>query len=342
MKAVLKQPPKMVARLNKVKEYPQLEDLEITPSAEEQNFKSNKYGYDNVKVRAVKGEELNIVPTMETQEYKGLYEKVNVNAIESEEMTITPTTTEQIKEGLYNKVTVAGDNNLIADNIKDGVSIFGVVGTAKTTNLKITSGNYLFYNGARADYINEICKLCENITWASYMFYSCPLGELDLNNLDLSSLEYASNMFNYANTIEKIAVKNANNIKEMDYMFANSSFKEIDLSELDFSKVINIRYAFNSCWSLVTLKTFKNLGKGFTNKSNNYRNYVHDMSTCGNITYESLIDLITNGLYDLNLTYNVANGGTLYTQKLVLGSTNMAKLTSEEIAIATNKGWTVS
>ena len=45
---------------------------------------------------------------------------------------------------------------------------------------------------------------------------------------------------------------------------------------------------------------------------------------------------------DKHTSYDVANGGTLYTQQLVLGSTNMAKLTAEEIAIATNKGWTVS
>ena len=46
---------------------------------------------------------------------------------------------------------------------------------------------------------------------------------------------------------------------------------------------------------------------------------------------------VINNLYDLNLTYNVANGGTLYTQSLNLGSTNKAKLTAEEIAIATAK-----
>lgn len=50
---------------------------------------------------------------------------------------------------------------------------------------------------------------------------------------------------------------------------------------------------------------------------------------------------VINKLYDLNLTYDVANGGTLYTQVLSLGDTNKEKLTAEEIAIATNKGWTV-
>lgn len=32
---------------------PRLEDLEITPTMEEQNFKSKKDGYDNVKVKAI-------------------------------------------------------------------------------------------------------------------------------------------------------------------------------------------------------------------------------------------------------------------------------------------------
>ena len=32
---------------------PILEDLEVTPTEEEQNFKSNKNGYNNVKVKAI-------------------------------------------------------------------------------------------------------------------------------------------------------------------------------------------------------------------------------------------------------------------------------------------------
>ena len=44
---------------------------------------------------------------------------------------------------------------------------------------------------------------------------------------------------------------------------------------------------------------------------------------------------IINGLYD------IATKGC-NTQSLTIGSTNVAKLTAEEIAIATNKGWTVS
>lgn len=44
---------------------------------------------------------------------------------------IIPTKEEQIKEGLFNKVTVKGDEELISENIKEGIEIFGVGGTFK-------------------------------------------------------------------------------------------------------------------------------------------------------------------------------------------------------------------
>lgn len=46
--------------------------------------------------------------------------------------TITPTTTDQTVNGnvfLVGAITVAGDANLLAENIKSGVTIFGVTGT---------------------------------------------------------------------------------------------------------------------------------------------------------------------------------------------------------------------
>ena len=72
-----------------------------------------------------------------------------------------------------------------------------------------------------------------------------------------------------------------------------------------------------------------------------YNNYKLNLTNCTYLSHESLVDIINN-LYDLNLTYNVENGGTLYAQRLVLGGTNLAKLTEEEIAIATSKGWNVT
>lgn len=50
-------------------------------------------------------------------------------ALPTEELSVTPTTKEQTYEGAFSKVAVAGDADLIPENIKEDVEIFGVVGT---------------------------------------------------------------------------------------------------------------------------------------------------------------------------------------------------------------------
>ena len=407
--------------------YPELENLEVTPSGEEQKFKSKKYGFDNVTVHAVESEELNIMPSTENQEYVGMYKKV----------------------------TVAGDTDLLPENIAEGKEIFGVEGTAKTTNLKITDGYYLCYLGHRQENAQELVDLCGAITSAHHMFYGCQkLTKLDVSKLDTSQCTTMDSMFNDCEKLTKLDLSkwntsqcttmdsmfrdceklqeldvsnwNTSNVTGMNTMFLNcrnltlldvsnfdtnnvirmseifmhcekltkldlskwntsqvtymsslfynckslqeldvSNFNtsnvtsmysmfyfcekltELDLSSWDLSKVNNCNYMFQYAYDLINLKSFTNLGKGFTQKTTNNSNYTFDIRYCYDLTYESLIDIITNGLYDLNLTYDVANGGVLYTQSCRIGSTHMSKLEATEegraaLAQAALYGWTVS
>ena len=96
------------------------------------------------------------------------------------------------------------------------------------------------------------------------------------------------------------------------------------------SNVIDLQNMFYNCSKLQNLGSLSNLGKAFVKNSNNVSAYTLTLSACTKLTHDSLMNSI-NGLYDLNLTYDVANGGTLYTQKLVLGSTNKGKLSADEI-----------
>lgn len=111
------------------------------------------------------------------------------------------------------------------------------------------------------------------------------------------------------------------------------------VGEIDCQKCANFTNMFANCPKLTNFGGLKDAGKAFTQASANYSKYSISFYEFP-LTHESLMNIINN-LYDLKVAYS-ASGSTLYTQRLMLGSTNIAKLTSTEIAIATDKGWTVS
>ena len=59
-----------------------------------------------------------------------------------------------------------------------------------------------------------------------------------------------------------------------------------------------------------------------------------DISHLTQLDHSSLL-VIINGLYDY------VSAGNSRTRYIKLGATNLAKLSDEEKAIATNKGWTI-
>lgn len=93
------------------------------------------------------------------------------------------------------------------------------------------------------------------------------------------------------------------------------------IAKLDFSNVVTGE--FGSTWSGAT--SLKNLG-GFTGLKINV-----DLSGSTNLTKESILNVI-----------NEAADVTANPKTLTFGATNLAKLTDEEKAIATNKGWTLA
>lgn len=161
--------------------YPELEDLTVTPSIEEQNFKSEKYGFNNVTVEAIEGEELNITPSTAEQNYEGLYDKVNVSSIEIEEINVEPSIETQIilpTEGKFiNKVNIALvtadiDPDIIAENIKVGKNILGIDGTftkdATATANDICRDKIAYVNGTKiTGTLNEI-KSGQNYNGTTY------------------------------------------------------------------------------------------------------------------------------------------------------------------------------
>ena len=89
-----------------IKEYPELEDLIVNPSTEDQNFNSSKYGFKSVKINAIKGEELDLNPSTEQQNVEGVFTKVKLNPIKTQKLSAVPSTKEQVMTGLFDEVTV--------------------------------------------------------------------------------------------------------------------------------------------------------------------------------------------------------------------------------------------
>ena len=173
--------------------------------------------------------------------------------------------------------------------------------------------------------MQEMFNYCTNLT-------QIPL-------LDTSEVTNMQDMFYNCKKLTEIPKLNTSNVTNMKEMFCSSGIKTIPA--LDCGNVNNFLDATASCKDLTNLEGFINLGKAYTYQTEKYGWYTLKLSSCTQLTHDSLINVINN-LYDLNLTYDVANGGTLYRQDLIIGSENKAKLTEEEIKIATDKGWDVT
>lgn len=203
-----------------------------------------------------------------------------------------------------------------------------------------------------------------NVTNMYYMFYYCRKMK-NFPNLNYSKVTNIASMCSNCSSITNVPSLNLPEVTGCNSMFYSCT-ELIECGDINAPKTTNIGSMFNICRSLKTLgeingesvtsitQSFlsscsslqnfggvKNLGKAYTQKTANNSNYTFRLSYCSNLTHDSLMNVI-NKLYDLNLAYDVANGGTLYKQQLILGSTNLAKLTDEEIQIATDKGWSVS
>ena len=332
--------------------YPPLEDIEITPTNEEQVFESEVYGFKKIRVKKVEGEELTIIPSAEEQVNEGLFEKVVTKPIESTELILVPSTENQINEGLYNKVTVEGDSNFIESNIRSGVTMWGKTGIMEAAwdTKQIRQCYAMFKNNTEmieAPYFDT-----SNVEETRDMFYGCTKAS-KIPSYDFTNVTSTYNMcYGCTSLLETPKLRNTNKVTTVNTMYMNcynlKTVSPMDTSnvtnmygfygndyaittapEFNAGKVTNINAALNST-ELITFGGFKDLGKAYTQKTANYSNYTLNMSRCSKMTHESLMNVI-NGLYDLNLTYDVANGGTLYTQTLRIGPDNIAKLTAAEI-----------
>ena len=183
-----------------------------------------------------------------------------------------------------------------------------------------------------------------NVTNMSGMFSSCSyLTSLDISNFDTSNVTSMQSMFASCSKLTSLDLSHfdTSNVINMGSMFSScSGLTELDLSSFDMSNVAGVASMFSGCSNLTKIYGLNNLGKAFTQKTTNYNSYTLDLSACLKLT--NLAEIVNN-LYDLNLSYDVANGGTLYKQKIKVSDYLYAMASNDgTMTTASSKGWTIS
>ena len=176
-----------------------------------------------------------------------------------------------------------------------------------------------------------------NVTSMSGMFQNC-YSLMTIPLLDTSNVTTADWMFNQCHFLKQLPAIDTSNVTDMGYMLSNCSTLKHIIS-LNLINVTEVSNMFDNCKSLEIIGGFINLGQAYSTSQNaNYRSYTINMSSCTLLTEQSLINVL-NGLYD------IASKGC-NTQSVVLGSTNLAKLTSQAgqqaLSNAQAKGWNIS
>ncbi len=195
-------------------------------------------------------------------------------------------------------------------------------------------------NGQRTDYdgafggwlpVNFRPKYSMYVDNARYMFRMCRGTKFDLVErlkqmdviLDFSNCSNFRCTFNMS-SFTRVGEINISKAAETDYIFGYAtSLITIDNLIFDENGILKGRNnEFHYCTELQNIKITGVIGQNGWN-----------FNYCEKLTHDSLMSII-NALKDYS--------GTTTTKTLTLGATNLAKLTSAEKAIATEKGWTLA
>lgn len=168
------------------------------------------------------------------------------------------------------------------------------------------------------------------------MFRSCSqLKSLDVSKWDTSSVTSFNSMFHTCHQLKQLDTSNwdTSSATGMQYIFAMCyQLQKIDVSNWDASNMIDLALPFSSCNNLYSIIGDKTIDDVIVNNIVALKGLKYSIELVSTILDRASLRAVINGLADLT-------GQT--TQTLTLGTTLIAKLTEEDIAIATAKNWTI-
>ena len=227
-----------------------------------------------------------------------------------------------------------------ATNISSSSTLGNVVKKACLTNAQLAGKTSLDGKFGSFKALEEVDIDMKGITSAQNCFSTCPkLTNSGVKLRNTQDLKDATRMFNACTGLTETIEFDTSSLTHMYAMYYGCTNIKT-MKPMDFSSAISVSGFFNGMTNLQNIEEITNLGKGFTEKTELYSDYKVDLTVISNLTHDAVMAVI-NGLADLNEVYDVANGGTLYTQCISLGTAHKSKVSSAEKQIAKDKGWTV-
>ena len=225
---------------------PVLQEKSVDPGIFEQSVTPDE-GYDGlsmVHVDAVKLRYANVTPDVNGPVnvtpgagYDGL-DLVVVDPVMLQDKTVTPTVEAQTvtaDEGYHGlgTIIIEGDAELLPENIKEGINIFGVEGTAVTSEVDWLT-----------KFIGE--------TRVALM-----RGEIinDEYHVEHKYVRTTTHMFGSCTNLTSVPLFDTSNVTSMNGMFNNCT-SLITVPLFDTSSVTNMNTMFNNCTSLTTVPLF--------------------------------------------------------------------------------------
>lgn len=181
----------------------------------------------------------------------------------------------------------------------------------------------------------------KNLTNVHAMFSDCWALEF-IPYIDIGLSTLVKSMFNNCYNLRTIPNLNFESATDAQYLFSNCK-SLVTLPPLKMPKITNIYSMFSECANLTIISNLE---------------LPENIATTNSSVFYSCKKLQRLDVLNINYSINLSNSKMLSqtelvkilnnlatvetTQTLTLGSTLLAKLTDEEKAIATNKGWTLA
>ena len=189
--------------------------------------------------------------------------------------------------------------------------------------------------------VNELITYNDtsNVTNMSSMFYMCS-NLTSIPQLDTSNVATMNSMFAHCPNLTSIPQLDTSKVTDIGYMFQSCS-SLTTIPQLDTSKVVYMNNMFKSCSSLTSIPQLDTSNVATMNSM---------FSQCSNLKSILMTGMKVNFDISASTKFETSDLVTILnnlatvtsTSTLTMGATNLAKLTDEEKAIATNKGWTLA